>query len=175
MVKEGKTMGRFANTMMVAAAGLALGAFFSAPVAASAQTPDVQAKTISVAFGAGVDIAVSKDAKPVLLSKESSDVDGDGVADSVSYFDMDNDGAVDSEVIDLGSTGKPSIIALRCDADKDGKFDDWLVVDAVTEEARATLIDSNDDGDVDRVAFADGTGEAVDEAASDLFRPVSNN
>jgi len=168
-------MGRFVNSMSVAAAGLALGAFFSAPVAASAQTSDLQGKTISVAFGAGVDVAVSKDAKPVLLSKESSDVDGDGVADSVSYFDLDNDGAVDSEVIDLGSTGTASIVALRCDADKDGKFDDWLVVDAETEQARAALIDANDDGDVDRVAFADGSGEPVDEAANDLFRPVSNN
>jgi hypothetical protein len=168
-------MGRFVNSMSVAATGLALGAFFSAPVAASAQSPDVQAKTITVAFGAGVDVAVSKDAKPVLLSKESSDVDGDGKADTVSYFDMDKDGSVDSEVIDLGSTGKPSIVALRCDADKDGKFDDWLVVDAETEQARAALIDGNDDGDVDRVAFADGSGEPVEDGANDLFRPVSNN
>lgn len=168
-------MGRFVNSMTVTAAGIALGAFFSAPAIASAQAPDAQAKTITIAFGAGVDMAVPKDAKPVLLSKESSDVDGDGVADTVSYFDMDNDGSVDSEVIDLGSTGKPSIVALRCDADKDGKFDDWLVVDAETEQARAALIDGNDDGDVDKVAFADGTDEAVEDGANDLFRPVSNN
>jgi len=165
----------FAKVMTVAATSTVLGVCFWAPLGVSAQSADDQPPTVRVSFGAGVDIPVNKNAKPELLSKEKSDVDGDGIDDTVSYFDTDGEDGVDSEVIDLGSTGKPSILAIRCDADHDGRYDDWLVVDAKTEQPRAALVDSDDDGDVDRVAFADGTTEAVDAAQGDLFRPVANN
>jgi len=157
-------------------AGLALGVVFAAPFGVAAQTPVSDVQTVKVKFGSGVDVPVAKEgAKPKLLSKETSDVDGDGTKDLVSYFDSDGDGHVDNEVIDLGSTGTPSIIAVRCDADGDGRFDDWLVIDAASEEPRAALVDANDDGDVDRVAFADGTSEPVEGGQTELFRPVANN
>jgi len=167
-------MGRFAFAITVSAAGLALGVVLCAPTEVGAKTPQTQHTVARVPF-AGIEVPVAKGGPAVLLGKERADIDGDGTVDTVSYFDTDGDEAVDSEVIDLGSTGKASIMALRCDADADGKFDDWLVVDAASEEPRAALIDTNDDGDVDRVAFADGTSEPVDGRRNELFRPVASN
>jgi hypothetical protein len=175
MGKEGKLMGRLGITIGLSAAGLALGVVFATPAGAQNQrAAEPPRTTVRVSFGAGVDIPASAGGDPVLLQKEKADVDGDGTTDLVSYFDTDDDGAVDSEVIDLGSTGKPTILAIRCDADADGRYDDWLVVDAVSEEPRAALIDANDDGDVDKVAFADGSSEPVQNGSADLFRPVAN-
>lgn len=101
--------------------------------------------------------AASEKAAPVLLQTERLDVDDDGTMDIVAYYDVDGDGSVDSEVIDLGGTGEADIIAIRCDADGDGRADDWAVVDAKTEEVRAALIDGDDDGETELVSY--GTGE----------------
>lgn len=167
-------MARFGHAITISAAGLALGAFCSLSGSASAQTPTVE-KTRFEQVGFRVDVPKSKGGAPVLLSEEKSDVDADGKVDTVSYFDTDSDGVVDSEVIDLGSTGTASVLAIRCDADGDGKYDDWLVVDAESEQAKAMLIDANDDGEVDKVAFADGSSEPVQTEGEALFRPVAHN
>jgi hypothetical protein len=114
----------------------------------------------------------SSDTKaPALLKKETTDVDNDGKMDVVSYFDSNNDGVVDAEAIDLGSTGTVTVLAIRCDADGDGREDDWAVVNASTEEVTAALIDANDDGEADAVAYGDGKREALPVAAGSL-KPV---
>ena len=110
-------------------------------------------------FAGPVEGASAADAKPeapVLLLHESVDVDGDGVEDSVSYFSSREDGALDAQSIDFGSTGKISVLALRCDFDKDGKEDDWMVVDPDTEELKAVLLDKDDDGEADLVDLGHG-------------------
>ena len=130
---------------------------------------------VLAASGFGLAMAGERaEPKPVLLSIERDDVDGDGTIDVVAYYDGDGDGTVDSEVIDLGNTGQADILALRCDGDGDGREDDWVVVDVATEEARAMLIDDDDDGEVDEVAYADGSREPVG-GVSDLMRPARYN
>lgn len=105
---------------------------------------------------------------PVLLKKESVDVDNDGKMDVVSYFDSNGDGVVDAEAIDLGSTGTVTVLAIRCDADGDGREDDWAVVNAETEEITAALIDADDDGEADAVAYGDGKREALPVASNTI-------
>ena len=43
----------------------------------------------------------------------------------------------------------------------DGREDDWAVVNAATEEITAALIDANDDGEADAVAYGDGKREEL--------------
>lgn len=97
---------------------------------------------------------------PVLLHRESVDVNDDGVKDSVSYFSSRDDHAFDAQSIDFGSTGRISVLALRCDFDTDGKDDDWMVVDPDTEDVKAVLLDKDDDGEVDLVDLGNGRTEA---------------
>lgn len=101
------------------------------------------------------------DSRPSLMKIERDDVDEDGVVDVVAYYDVDGDGVVDAEVIDLGATGVADILAIRCDADEDGREDDWAVVDAKTQEIRAALIDSNNDGETDAVSYGNGETEPL--------------
>jgi hypothetical protein len=168
-------MARFANSIAISAAGLTLGFVLAAPVIASAQAPRTEKIAARTDFADTVDVPASKGGEPKLLWTDHTDIDADGETDTVSYFDTDKDGGVDSEVIDLGSTGKPTVVALRCDGDGDGRYDDWLVVDAQTETAKAVLLDKNDDGDVDVVAFADGSSEPIESSTTGLFRPVAHN
>lgn len=133
---------------------------------------------IALTFSAAAQVlgqtpAAHGSAEPALLRSEQQDLDGDGTLDTVAYFDSDGDGGVDSEVIDLGSTGEADIVAVRCDGDNDGREDDWVVVDAKTEVARAVLLDENDDGNVDQVAFADGRREPI--GSEPIFRAVKYN
>ena len=128
----------------------------------------------AAALGAGAMVAVTQTksshdpslagagkSQPVLVRKESQDVDGDGTPDVVAYFAEKEGGSVVAEAIDLGSDGIADVYAIRTDADKDGRADDWVVVNARTEEVRATLIDTDGDGDVDTIAFADGRRETI--------------
>jgi hypothetical protein len=105
--------------------------------------------------------ATNAKSAPVLLRKEVSDVDGDEKEDTVAYFDSDSDGVVDGEAIDLGSNGQVDVLAVRCDADDDGLEDDWLVVNAETEEIRAAMIDEDNDGVVEAVQYGNGRRQAL--------------
>ena len=118
-------------------------------------------RTVKGGAGAQEKQASNRSAAPVLLQKESLDVDDDGKVDTVAYFDNNNAEIVDGEAIDLGSDGKVDVLAVRCDADRDGKSDDWLVVDAESEEIRAAMIDANDDGEVESVLYADGRRDSL--------------
>jgi len=106
----------------------------------------------------------------VLLKKEQLDVNDDGVLDTVAYFDSDGDTVVDGEAIDIGSTGHVSVLAIRADADNDGRSDDWLVVNADTEEVRAALIDGDNDGQADSISYADGKSTPLDVAHNGEIR-----
>jgi hypothetical protein len=128
-------------------------------VAAAAAT--TQGPTAEVDADAKAQPSPEGVAEPVLLKKEILDVDGNGVEDVVAYFDTDSDGVVDGEAIDLSSDDVVDVLALRCDADDDGRNDDWVVVNAKTEEIRAAMIDDNDDGVVESVLYANGRREAL--------------
>jgi len=112
-------------------------AVFAVCVAASGFI--VEAQTTTPGMNAGTDTKA-----PVLLKKETTDVDNDGKDDVVSYFDSNNDGVVDAEAIDLGSTGTVTVLAIRCDADGDGREDDWAVVNAIAEgNAARALVETS--------------------------------
>lgn len=102
-----------------------------------------------------VESDISMDSK--LVTTENDDVDGDGSVDVVLYFDFDGDGVIDAEAIDLDSPGNPRILALRCDADSNGNYQDWVIIDANAKKIVSALVDTNDDGDVDRIAQVDGS------------------
>jgi hypothetical protein len=141
-----------------------LAAIFAVCVAATGLIAEAQI----AAPGQSVD---AKTPTPVLMKKDSVDVDGDGTMDAVSYFDSNGDDIVDAEAIDLGATGTVDVLAIRCDADGDGRTDDWAVVNAETEEVTAALIDANDDGEADAVAYGDGKRESLPVATS-IIKPV---
>jgi hypothetical protein len=107
-----------------------------------------------VAFGPEAPDAETRE--PVLILQQTVDINGDGVDDVVSYYSSRPDRALDAESIDFGSTGRISVLAVRCDADNDGKEDDWIVVDPATEIVKAALLDTNEDGDVDTVDLGNG-------------------
>jgi len=103
--------------------------------------------------------AESEEANPVLLMQEKVDVDGDGLDDTISYFSDRPNGPLEAQSIEFGAPGKIAIVAVRCDYDRDGREDDWLVINAVTEDVKAALVDTNDDGEVDLVDLGNGRTE----------------
>ena len=170
----------FTANIGAAGAALALGLICFIPSTGAADVkhaarhdaaPRAHAK-LSPSFERAADPKGEATVEPVLMRTDNEDVDGDGKSDTIAYFDIDGDGTVDSEVIDLGSTGTASIVAIRCDADHDGRKDDWLVVDAVTNELRATLLDTNDDGEADKVKFLDGGVEAIPASDETALKPL---
>jgi hypothetical protein len=97
---------------------------------------------------------------PILLLQEKVDVDGDGLDDTVSYFSSRPDGPLDAQSIEFGAVGKMSVLAVRCDFDQNGSDNDWLIVDPDTEDVKAALVDTNEDGEVDQVDLGNGRTEA---------------
>jgi hypothetical protein len=138
-------------------AALAVALLISAAIDARADVryPNkVAASARIVAFGPSEPDVEQRE--PVLIFQQTVDINGDGVDDVVSYYSSRPDRALDAESIDLGSTGRISVLAVRCDADNDGKEDDWIVVDPATEIVKAALLDTDEDGNVDTVDLGNG-------------------
>lgn len=151
--------GRFLKATFAASALLAI-TFVCAPADAAGQNGAAR-------------VAPETTAEPVLLKIERLDVDDDGKIDAVAYYDVDGDGIVDSEVIDIGATGTATILAVRCDADGDGRDDDWLVIDAASEQVRAALIDGDDDGETELVSYGDGITEPIPSERTQIVRTTN--
>src|SRR5438105_1527923 len=150
-------MGRTARGMVSLVWLLALGLTLLGTANAGQQGKSEPAPQATADGPADV-IAALSEAGPLrltLLRKETADVDGDGEPDTIAYYDTNGDGVPDVEIVDLGSTGKPTVIAIRCDVDHKGHANDWAVIDAASGEVRAALLDTDGDGEVDTVEFRD--------------------
>jgi hypothetical protein len=151
---------KFDRVGIVAASAIALVVSMGSDVRADVPYTDREpapAHGRIVAFGP--ETAEVETREPVLIFQQTVDINGDGKDDVVSYYSSRPDQTLDAESIDFGSTGRLSVLAVRLDFDGDGKDDDWIVVDPATEDVKAALVDTDDDGEVDTVDLGGGRRE----------------